>query len=68
MADSSTTPAVPVRTVTPCVCCRERPHAHIPDRDLEGYVCKQCARLLRIGEAVAAREGIKGCAPEKEQK
>jgi hypothetical protein len=46
------------------VCCRERPHAGIPDPDLDGYVCRQCAKHLRNAESVAAAEGIIGCCPE----
>ena len=48
----------------PCVCCREREHAGIPDRDLDGYVCRECAKHLRKGEAAAAASGIVGCIPD----
>lgn len=64
MPNSPVMPAVQVRTVTPCVCCRERPHAGIPDADLEGYVCRACAKHLRAAEAALAADGILGCRPE----
>lgn len=58
--------AVSVKTVTPCVCCRERAHARIPDPDLEGYVCRQCAhRLQRAVERMSLAE-IRGCVPERD--
>lgn len=55
---------MPAALVRPCVCCREREHAGIPDRDLEGYVCRQCARLLVIAQKAAGASGIRGCVPE----
>ncbi|MBI5770881.1 MAG: hypothetical protein HZA93_24095 [Verrucomicrobia bacterium] len=60
----SHSPAVPrkqARPTRPCVCCGEREHAGIPDRDLEGYVCRECARLLARVEKTAARSGLAGC-------
>lgn len=64
MSTANTYPAVGVPTVTPCVCCRERPHAHVPDPDLEGYVCSECGRRLARVSAYLADAEIKGCVPE----
>ncbi|HRI83180.1 MAG TPA: hypothetical protein PLF88_12125 [Opitutaceae bacterium] len=50
--------AIPVRAATPCCCCRQEPHAGIPDRDLQGYLCADCAHCLRAAEAVLKAAGL----------
>lgn len=57
-------PARQPAIVRPCVCCREREHHGIPERDLDGYVCRECKRLLLIAEQAAQAEGIVGCIPD----
>lgn len=55
--------AKPVATVTPCVCCRARPHQGRPDPDLAGYVCHPCAVQLRKVAALLAEAGFEACVP-----
>ena len=45
----------------PCVCCRERNHDGIPDRDLDGYVCRPCASTLKIAQNALEKALITGC-------
>lgn len=52
----------PVDPSLRCVCCEEAPHANIPDRDLQGYVCKECDVFLRVAEVVLAKNGLHPCA------
>lgn len=50
-----------VNTSSPCVCCKVVPHDSIPDRDLDGYVCKDCSGWLKIAVKLLASVGIEGC-------
>jgi len=51
-------------STTPCACCRERPHDAVPDRDLDAYVCRECAPLLRGAERVLKHAGYPGSTME----
>jgi len=64
VSNASINSAQRVATVTLCACCRQRPHDAIPDRDLDGYVCRACKRHLMVAEKVAADAGITGCVPD----
>lgn len=62
MSDAQSTPQAAI--VRPCVCCREREHKGIPDRDLDGYVCRECAKALAIALRALELSEITGCTPE----
>jgi hypothetical protein len=47
----------------PCVCCHEVNHAGIPDRDLDGYVCADCGKGLKVAAIALAKDRIAGCVP-----
>lgn len=49
---------------TPCACCREKPHDGVPDRDLDAYVCRDCAPLLRGAVRVLKASGFPGSTME----
>lgn len=47
---------------TPCVCCLATPHEHVVDRDLGGYVCRDCGKKLRMAkEWLEDVAGYPGC-------
>lgn len=41
-----------------CVCCENEPHAAYSDRDLNGYVCSDCAIQLRFATEILAQHGL----------
>ncbi len=45
----------------PCVCCAECNHDGLPDRDLDGYVCRVCKGALIVAERHMALAEIEGC-------
>lgn len=45
----------------PCVCCKVVPHEGYADRQLGGYVCRECWEWLRWAEWVLAHFGMRGC-------
>lgn len=49
--------------VRPCVCCRAAEHHGLPDRDLQGYVCRDCAPLLRGAAHQLHLAGYPACLP-----
>lgn len=59
--DKTDTKAAP--PTKPCVCCGEVNHDGIPDRDLDGYVCKRCKGPLTVAGKALERTGMTGCVP-----
>lgn len=51
-------------TATPCACCREKPHDGLTDRDLDAFVCRDCAPLLRGAARVLKANGFPGSTKE----
>lgn len=45
-------------TTNLCACCEEVPHNGIPDRELNGYVCSECAQLLKKSETALIKAGM----------
>ena len=45
----------------PCVCCKELRHDGIADRDLDGYVCRFCARHINNAVNYLNKAEIIGC-------
>lgn len=58
MAEPATVNPHTSATASPCVCCREKPHVGVPDRDLKGYVCGECAALLRSAVRILKAAGF----------
>jgi hypothetical protein len=50
--------AKPANISNPCVCCGDRPHDSYPDRELNGYVCKECAPFLAVATAALRVSGF----------
>ena len=58
-------PKKPYAPGTPlCACCKEVSHDFVPDRDLDAFVCKDCAVQLSHAEARLSLAGIIGCVKE----
>ena len=51
-------PKVKISAQNLCCCCQEDAHHFIPDRELNGYVCKDCSVQLKFAERKLIEAGF----------